>query len=273
MTKQYFSKSLLGVLILVLIFGFLAVAPASASKTKNKEPVDRAVFIHYPKGFENRPDVLEQLKHVKPGINCPDPNTCQDYKYSGIHWPSTSIPITYVIDPNNRNNVSPADIQAAIEKGFATWSAAEPAITFIDNNPNNTITGNPTSSRDGLNSFLFRDISAQYPNALAVTFVWYTRFGKTIVETDTIFNDAYDWSYTDPASVGSSGPYGDYTNTGLSNYDVGNIATHEQGHWLMLNDLYNNRDSELTMYGYGAPGEMKKISLGLGDKLGIQKIY
>lgn len=269
--KKIINESLLGVLILALIFGFLAIAPASASK--DKEPVDRAVFIHYPKGFENRPDVLEQLKHAKPGINCPNPNTCPDYKYSGIHWPSTSMPVTYVIDPTNGDSVSSVNIQVAIEKGFTTWSAAEPTAVFIDNNSNVTITGDPTTTRDGLNSFLFRDISAQYPNALAVTFVWYTRFSKAIVETDTIFNDSYDWSYTDPASVGFSGPYGDYTNTGLLSYDVGDIATHEQGHWLMLNDLYNNRDSELTMYGYGTAGEMKKISLGLGDKLGIQKIY
>jgi len=271
--KKIINESVLGILITALVIGFLAVAPVSASK--NREPVDRAVFIHYPKGFENRPDVLDQLGQERRGakleINCPDPNTCRDYKYSGIHWPS--MPVDYVIDPTNGDSVSSVNIQVAIEKGFATWSAAEPVAKFIDKNSNATITGDPTSSMDELNSFLFKDISAQYPNALAVTFVWYYRFSKTIAEADTVFNDAYNWSYTDPATIPMTGNYGDYANTGISTYDVGNIATHEQGHWLMLNDLYSNRDSELTMYGYGALGELKKISLGLGDKLGIQKIY
>lgn len=30
---------------------------------------------------------------------------------------------------------------------------------------------------------------------------------------------------------------------------------------------------DLTMYGYSVPGETKKISLGLGDRLGIEKLY
>ena len=266
--KKIINESLLGVLILALVFGFLAMAPVSASK--DKEPIDKKVFIHYPKGFENRPDVLEQLKHAKPGINCPNPNTCPDYKYSGIHW--TSMPVNYVIDPVNNGGVNSSDIKTAMETGFSAWNSAEPNA-FFSNTGFDSITGNPALSMDEKNSFLFRDISAQYPNALAVTFVWYYRFNKQIVEADTVFNDAYSWSYTDPATVPMTGNYGDYANTGSSTYDVGNIATHEQGHWLMLNDLYNNRDSELTMYGYGAPGELKKISLGLGDKLGIRKIY
>jgi hypothetical protein len=29
----------------------------------------------------------------------------------------------------------------------------------------------------------------------------------------------------------------------------------------------------LTMYGYGALGELKKDSLGYGDALGVRKIY
>ena len=264
----------MGVLILALIFSFLTVVTVSASK--NREPIDRAVFIHYPKGFENRPDVLNQLgqerKGAKPGINCPNPNTCQDYKYSGIHWASASPPVSYVIDPANSDGVSAANIQTAVESGFNAWNSAEPNAAFSYANFD-SITGDPTTSMDLKNSFLFRDISAQYPNALGVTFVWYYRFSKEIAEADTIFNDAYSWSYTNPETVPLTGNYGNYANTGLSSFDIGNIATHEQGHWLMLNDLYSNQDSELTMYGYGAAGEMKKISLGLGDKLGIQKIY
>ncbi len=49
--------------------------------------------------------------------------------------------------------------------------------------------------------------------------------------------------------------------------------THEAGHWLMLSDLYNGRDSLLTMYGYGDYGELYKDTLAYGDELGVEKIY
>jgi len=49
--------------------------------------------------------------------------------------------------------------------------------------------------------------------------------------------------------------------------------THEAGHWLMLGDLYNSTDSELTMYGYGSTRELKKDTLGYGDELGVEYIY
>jgi len=56
-------------------------------------------------------------------------------------------------------------------------------------------------------------------------------------------------------------------------YDIQNIMTHENGHWLGLNDLYSATDKDLTMYGYGMTGELKKDTLGLGDILGINTIY
>jgi hypothetical protein len=275
MIKKHFFKISAVMIVAVVILGVVSIIPASAQKPE-KEPIDKVVFIHYPKKFENRPDITgvkPDDNKGKPSIttSCPNPNTCRDYKYSGIHWPA--MPVHYVIDSTNKDGINPTDIQVAVEKGFGSWTAAEPLAIFIDDNPGSTITGDPTISRDYTNSVLFRNISAKYPSALAVTFVWYYRFSKSIVEADTIFNEGFNWSYTDPLVVPLNGPYGDYGNTGFSTYDIGNIITHEQGHWLMLNDLYNSRDTELTMYGYGAPGEIKKASLGLGDELGIQKIY
>ncbi|MBI3638168.1 hypothetical protein HY227_00285 [Candidatus Wolfebacteria bacterium] len=275
MIKKHFLKISAVMVIAVMMLGVVSMIPVSAQKPE-KEPVDKVVFIHYPKKFENRPDITGvRLENAngKPNktINCPDPNTCSDYKYSGIRW--ATMPVHYVIDATNKNGISASSVKTAIEKGFSSWSAVDPTATFIDDNSNAAILGDPTTSRDNLNSALFRDMSAKYPNALAVTFVWYARFTKRIVETDTVFNEGFNWSYTDPSTVLLNGLYGDYGSTGLSTYDIGNIAIHEQGHWLMLNDLYNSRDTELTMYGYGAPAEMKKISLGLGDKLGILKIY
>jgi hypothetical protein len=55
-------------------------------------------------------------------------------------------------------------------------------------------------------------------------------------------------------------------------YDIQNVATHEFGHWIGLGDLYTSVNSELTMYGYGALGELKKSTLGNGDTLGANAL-
>jgi predicted Zn-dependent protease len=55
--------------------------------------------------------------------------------------------------------------------------------------------------------------------------------------------------------------------------DLQNIATHELGHGLGLNDLYESAASEETMYGYSTYGEMSKRSLFIGDIAGIHDLY
>ena len=55
-------------------------------------------------------------------------------------------------------------------------------------------------------------------------------------------------------------------------YDLQNIATHEIGHWIGLNDLFDDSDKDLTMYGFGAGGEVKKRTLGQGDISGKNEL-
>lgn len=56
-------------------------------------------------------------------------------------------------------------------------------------------------------------------------------------------------------------------------YDVQNVATHEFGHWLQLNNLSGGSDSEKTMYKIIDRGETKKRTLEADDKSGIKYIY
>jgi len=94
---------------------------------------------------------------------------------------------------------------------------------------------------------------------IAVTQMWINTRTKTIVKFTITFNDYYGWSTS---------------RTGQANMmDVQNIATHELGHALGLSDLYNNRDSELTMYGYSDFADIDKRTLGLGDALGAQRLF
>ncbi|MBN2000761.1 matrixin family metalloprotease [candidate division KSB1 bacterium] len=55
-------------------------------------------------------------------------------------------------------------------------------------------------------------------------------------------------------------------------YDVRNIATHEIGHSVGLNDLYSTGDSEKTMYGHASLGETKKRSLHSDDINGARYV-
>lgn len=56
-------------------------------------------------------------------------------------------------------------------------------------------------------------------------------------------------------------------------FDVQNIATHEFGHVAGLAHVGAPKDVCLTMYPYADYGEIEKRTLGLGDKLGMQKLY
>jgi predicted Zn-dependent protease len=65
-----------------------------------------------------------------------------------------------------------------------------------------------------------------------------------------------------------------WDNTGAPGVmDIQNIATHEIGHGLGLADLYDDKWSEQTMYGYADNGETKKQTLEYGDIAGIQALY
>jgi len=50
-------------------------------------------------------------------------------------------------------------------------------------------------------------------------------------------------------------------------YDVNvqNVMTNEAGHWLVLNDLYDDVASEQTMYGISSDRELKGRNLESGD--------
>jgi hypothetical protein len=79
-----------------------------------------------------------------------------------------------------------------------------------------------------------------------------------VVENDVSFN-GYHYTWSDSGQK--------------DKMDVRNIATHEFGHNLVLDDLKDGRWSEVTMYAYSAAGETKKRTLHQDDINGIRFIY
>jgi hypothetical protein len=100
---------------------------------------------------------------------------------------------------------------------------------------------------------------------IAQTTVWYYTQTSEIVEFGMVFSTAYKWGI-DADGEGSGSVL-------VGAFDVQDIATHEAGHTLMLDDLYMSGASALTMYGYGSYGQTYARSLGTGDISGINAIY
>jgi hypothetical protein len=168
--------------------------------------------------------------------------------------------VNYKINPANDEGLSEIDVITKVEASFKEWMNKNikdtKYITFVDKGQTSVETSaNP--NRDYINTVSFEPLSSVYPSAIAVTFYWYSRSTKELVETDTVFNSDFSWAVSNDSN----------------SYDLQNIATHEFGHWLVLSDLYSPRDWALTMYGYGGLGETIKSTLGKGDISGINKIY
>lgn len=187
------------------------------------------------------------------------------YKYSGLHWADSRIPVPYVVNDRDTNGYL-----QGLQDSFATWEADEQSyISFVCANP--AWTGTPSSfvgsgTSNGVNEVGWASLTKSYPNAIAVTMIWYGR-DKHIVEIDTAMNSDFDWVQN--AVTGDP----DTQNGAPGYYDVQDIMTHEAGHWLVLNDLYTAGASEQTMYGYGWTGELKARSLESGDIAGLRKVY
>jgi len=271
------SKTKVVPIFLCLILTGIMAMGAAPDEKPDKEPVDKIVFVHYPKDNPGN-------AYGKPGGSSAIGGTgvlSNDYKYSGIHWSiSTATAIKYYVNPIGSGVLNETAI-GAIQAAMTTWDNASSKLGY-----NTPITNYSLNAGiyDYHNVISWANISLQYPSAIAVTSVWYYRFNKQIAEVDTQMNNGagFAWSYNPPNVTNDlSSPaaptdtrYGDPTNSVASDtYDIRNIMTHEAGHWLMLGDLYNSTDSELTMYGYGSTGELKKDTLGYGDELGVERIY
>jgi hypothetical protein len=156
------------------------------------------------------------------------------------------------------SSLGAAAAQSSLRAAFDTWTAADPDKVFVEGAPTTV----KSSKYDGVNAMVWGNIP--YANAIAVTRVWYYTSSGDLAEADTVFNKRLPWVANDQL-LGDCGG-------NPSAYDLQNIATHEFGHIVGLGDLYGDAEKDLTMYGYGTLGELKKSTLGLGDLLGVNAV-
>ena len=172
----------------------------------------------------------------------------------------------YNLNPTSVPMAVGADNLASISsQAFSAWltaSAPLPAAVNIQRGPDITIS---RAVMDGQNIIAWGRASG---GALAVSYVWYNKVTGLAVEVDTIMNEKFSWSWSNPDSwpVDQSCAY-----EGV--YDAQNILTHELGHTFGLDDEYGVSYLNNTMYGYGSKSETKKDTLTSGDKTGLGNLY
>jgi hypothetical protein len=167
------------------------------------------------------------------------------YALLSYHWSTT---IDYYVNPANGYGLSRTSIINTIMASANAWDQRTSFSVFSYEGTTSRTAGR----RDGYNTISW---GIYYADAIAVTYIWTD--GSEIVETDCRLNTYYAWSLT-----------------GVSDrMDFQSIMTHEFGHWCGLKDLYDNADYWLTMYAYSDYGQTWRRSLGIGDIMGLRKIY
>ncbi|UCC39654.1 MAG: matrixin family metalloprotease [Candidatus Aminicenantes bacterium] len=124
-----------------------------------------------------------------------------DYK-----WPVGTDVVYYI----NANTAQVTGEENAVKNAADSWNQIYPAGLRLSYGGS---TGVITESNNSMNTVCWEDQG--YNNGiLATAWIWYS--GSTILETDMVFNDHYNWT------------------TSGSNYDIETVALHEFGHWIGL---------------------------------------
>lgn len=247
---------ILVLLVSILVFSTVASVVIASAYT----PLEKRIFLRYKKGFAK-----------PPGVGKPPKDDNDDAGYytllgKGVKW--KTIPVSYVIDPENPNGLKEAFITGAIFDSAEQWDS-HTTTTEIFNNVYGIVDDATVDldAPDGSNEVLFGRVEELFEddslvNVIAVTIVWGIWGGppgrREIVEFDIMFDTDYSWGNADDGS---------------EVMDLQNIATHEFGHGVGLGDLYEDAAFQETMYGYASYGEIIKRTLYYGDSAGIMNLY
>lgn len=143
-------------------------------------------------------------------------------------------------------NISDPEWIAAIDTAATTWSNAGTTFTLIRYQSSNNIVS-------------IGAIPAPYDRSLAVVYPELTSDQVFLARTTEVFNQGLDWDATEPISAGF--------------FSLENIATHEFGHWVFLQDISKSGCREVTMYYQAGPEEVNKETLEGADVEGLYWAY
>lgn len=203
------------------------------------------VFVH-----EERPS-----HNTFPVCTATQNDTDETYGLTGWHIPTGGLP--YRVNTAFAPSAIRSQVTDVLQAAENTWTAADgdKVLTFAGT------TSSIRARYDGQNTILWRSLSR---GTVAVAYIWYLPSTGEVLDADMIFSTRVKWSINDPGAGDCGGQ--------ATTYDVRAVATHEFGHWLGLDDLYDASDKDLTMYGIVTHTELKKTSLGTGDTNGVSAV-
>lgn len=249
------KKVLVLLLTIFLLISLIAPSIYAKSETGRGDNLRLRVFVHYPRPGKGKKPPKRRKPPAGPACTI-GPGTEDEDAWAWAGWNMPEEGMTYKVNLATAPKKLRAEARVALGNAFATWHAADKAQIFTDGGATRT----RAAKFDGQNIIAWKGLDS---SAIAITYVWYWTDTKELAEVDTMFNKNLPWAVTAYSTDCGGDP---------NAFDVQNIATHEFGHWVGLDDLYDLLDSELTMYGYGALGELKKDTLGLGDVSGVQTV-
>jgi hypothetical protein len=234
----------------LLVLSSSAVVTTAKPESDQKPEVGKVVFIH--REMPAKPPWAGPKEEEEQG---------KGYKLLAGGVKIQNPPSTYVINPTNDDIDNENLVVDEINAAFNEWDENVPDVNIF---VYGGLTGKSGASRDDENVISF--VSIDGPGGIvAQATIWYNPATKNVVEYDIEFD------LDDKYGVDPDGEGGEFTLEDA--FDLKNIATHEAGHSLALLDLYEDRYSEMTMYGYTTLGETKKRSIEWGDSNGIHKLY
>lgn len=183
---------------------------------------------------------------------------CSDDAYvpSGPTWNAGDMPIFWRM----RLNTIPAHLDVVrtrkeIRRAHRGWPRVNTRCSEVANDFHFFYLGATkwrTVRYDGVNLVEFGDPGS---GALAINYTWYSN--SRIIEVDLRFNKS-DYRWTNLPRIKDA-------------YHVINVASHELGHQLGLDDL-SDPHGALTMFARIGLGERSKVTLGKGDVRGAARL-
>ncbi|MFQ6121579.1 MAG: matrixin family metalloprotease [Dehalococcoidales bacterium] len=240
------KKLLVALLVVALVVtSSVAVATAKPDKPTRPEKLDQVIFVHpVAPDKPGKPD-------KPPGKPPKDEEPQKDNTYFELWGGYLVDTAEYYINPNVILTTG-GDPVAAVNNAADAWDVVTTDELF--NYAGTTIKNWYAEDEENTVSWV-KFIPRDY---IAIAVMWYDQ-DMVIWEFDIVFNAFHNWGI-DPVKRDRS-------------FDIQNIATHEFGHPVGLDDLYDEIYSELTMYGYSKTGETQKRSLEEGDIAGAQSLY
>lgn len=231
----------LGILVVATILalsGAVVLGQGNGRNNKIQAPeIERGVFVDY--GYNSPPWY-------------PPTEETDSYRWAPkIYW-AAGLPLTVKVYTGDEP--IPGTF-SAIVAGFTAWDTE--TGTSLYGSVNESATSGPGVVLDNQNTVQWATIDGP-GGIIGATYYWYYTATKEMVEFDMVLDKDEPWA-TDGTSTTA--------------FDVQNVATHEVGHTLVLQDLRSPRDGALTMHAYTWKGDIIKRTLGAGDILGVKAIY